>query len=74
MKNKTRQALRSAIRAIAAYPYPDSIRAAAHKRWANAMRQFLRGYVVEPYIIAHEIIYDLEFHNHLLKTWENEDE
>ena len=59
MKNKTRQSLRSAIRAIAAYPYPDSIRAAAHQRWANAMRKFLGGDVVEAYTISQSIIYDL---------------
>ena len=59
MKNKTRQSLRAAIRAIAAYPYPDSIRAAAHKRWANAMREFLRGDLVEAHTISQSIIYDL---------------
>ena len=59
MKNKTRQSLRAAISAIAAYPYRDSIRAEAHKRWNDAMRKFLGGDVVEPHIIAQSILEDL---------------
>jgi hypothetical protein len=57
--NKTRQSLRAAISAIAAYPYRDSIRAAAHKRWAHAVRQFLLGNMAEAYKISQSIIYDL---------------
>lgn len=57
--NKTRQSLRAAISAIAAYPHRDSIRAAAHKRWAHAVRQFLRGDLAQAYKLSQSILEDL---------------
>ena len=59
MKNKTRKSLRAAISAIAAYPHRDSIRAAAHRRWGHAMRQFLRGDLAEAYQLSQSILEDL---------------
>ena len=57
--NKTREALQSAITAIASYPERDAIHAAAHKRWGDAMRKFLRGDMAESYKISQSILKDL---------------